>query len=45
MTHFGINEDLSNCIESSKRLFMDSIYTLNTLISNFGLEPNRDKIE
>lgn len=38
MKHFGINEDLSNCIESSERLFMDSIYMLNTLICHFELD-------
>ncbi len=38
MEHFGIEEDLSNCIASSECLFKDSICTLNTLICHFKLE-------
>ena len=37
MKHFEIEADLSNCIKSSERLFMDSIYTLNTLMIHFNL--------
>lgn len=38
MKHFEIKEDMSNCIASSDRLFMDSIFMLNTLIYNFELD-------
>lgn len=38
MEHFGIKEDLSNCIASSECIFKDSIYTLNTLIYHLKLE-------
>lgn len=43
MKHFGINDDLSNCIESSERIFLDSIKTLDILVKNFELSPSKNE--